>query len=138
VFVADLLPHPLCLLFVRSLQFPEFDTLYCKVGFVYGADWTVLAGIEEGVSQVASRSHDGAGRFVWNFPIELTLRSTNPFAVRERKEKKIKKNEGKKERRNKNERKKKERKNKAKKRARERRKCLSFHSPSTPQGPRLW
>jgi hypothetical protein len=74
-------------LFVCSLQFPEFDTLYCKVGFVYGADWTVLAGIEEGVSQVASRSHDGAGRFVWNFPIELTLRSTNPFGCTGKKRK---------------------------------------------------
>ncbi len=30
------------------------------------------------MSQIARRSTDGRGRFVWNFPLDLTLRSTNP------------------------------------------------------------
>jgi B9 domain-containing protein 1 len=39
----------------------------------------VTAGQEEGISQVTKRSLDGLGRLVWNFPIDITFRSTSPF-----------------------------------------------------------
>ncbi|XP_036924713.1 B9 domain-containing protein 1 isoform X2 [Sturnira hondurensis] len=43
---------------VESAQFPEHDDLYCKYCFVYGHDWAPTAGLEEGISQITSKSHD--------------------------------------------------------------------------------
>ncbi|XP_070379235.1 B9 domain-containing protein 1-like isoform X3 [Dermacentor albipictus] len=34
-------------------------------------------GVEEGISQVARKSRDARRHFVWNFPIEITYRSSN-------------------------------------------------------------
>lgn len=60
-------------------QFPELEDLYCKFSFVHGQDWIVTSGLEEGISQVAKKSLDERQVFVWNFPIEITYKSTNPF-----------------------------------------------------------
>lgn len=35
-------------------------------------------GLEEGISQITSRSDVAPTTFVWNFPIEITFKSTNP------------------------------------------------------------
>ncbi|XP_035888791.1 B9 domain-containing protein 1 isoform X2 [Phyllostomus discolor] len=64
---------------VESAQFPEHDDLYCKYCFVYGHDWAPTAGLEEGISQITSKSHDVRHSLVWNFPIDVTFKSTNPF-----------------------------------------------------------
>ncbi|XP_036152342.1 B9 domain-containing protein 1 isoform X2 [Myotis myotis] len=64
---------------VESAQFPEYDDLYCKYCFVYGQDWAPTAGLEEGISQIASKSPDVRQALVWNFPIDVTFKSTNPF-----------------------------------------------------------
>ncbi|XP_060219565.1 B9 domain-containing protein 1 isoform X2 [Meriones unguiculatus] len=64
---------------VESAQFPEFDDLYCKYCFVYGQDWAPTAGLEEGISQIASKSQDVRQALVWNFPIDVTFKSTNPY-----------------------------------------------------------
>uniref|UniRef100_A0A8C8ZPW6 B9 domain-containing protein 1 n=1 Tax=Prolemur simus TaxID=1328070 RepID=A0A8C8ZPW6_PROSS len=64
---------------VESAQFPEFDNLYCKYCFVYGQDWAPTAGLEEGISQITSKSRDACQALVWNFPIDITFKSTNPF-----------------------------------------------------------
>ncbi|XP_024420567.1 B9 domain-containing protein 1 isoform X1 [Desmodus rotundus] len=64
---------------VESAQFPEHDDLYCKYCFVYGHDWAPTAGLEEGISQITSKSHDVRHALVWNFPIDVTFKSTNPF-----------------------------------------------------------
>ncbi|XP_037019146.1 B9 domain-containing protein 1 isoform X1 [Artibeus jamaicensis] len=64
---------------VESAQFPEHDDLYCKYCFVYGHDWAPTAGLEEGISQITSKSHDVRHTLVWNFPIDVTFKSTNPF-----------------------------------------------------------
>ncbi|KAH0632049.1 hypothetical protein JD844_020079 [Phrynosoma platyrhinos] len=64
---------------IESAQFPEFDDLYCKYCFVYGYDWAPTSGLEEGISQITSKNRDGHQDLVWNFPIEITFKSTNPF-----------------------------------------------------------
>uniref|UniRef100_A0A803JD83 B9 domain-containing protein 1 n=1 Tax=Xenopus tropicalis TaxID=8364 RepID=A0A803JD83_XENTR len=64
---------------IESAEFPEFDDLYCKYSFVYGHDWAPTSGVEEGISQITSKSQGGKQALVWNFPIEITFKSTNPF-----------------------------------------------------------
>uniref|UniRef100_A0A8C0F008 B9 domain-containing protein 1 n=1 Tax=Bubo bubo TaxID=30461 RepID=A0A8C0F008_BUBBB len=59
-------------------QFPGFDDLYCKFCFVYGQDWVPTAGLEEGISQITSKSEVAPTTLVWNFPIDITFKSTNP------------------------------------------------------------
>ncbi|KAF5911938.1 hypothetical protein HPG69_015916, partial [Diceros bicornis minor] len=64
---------------VLVFQFPEYDDLYCKYCFVYGQDWAPTAGLEEGISQITSKSQDVRQALVWNFPIDVTFKSTNPY-----------------------------------------------------------
>eukprot|EP00051_Salpingoeca_urceolata_P015581 m.202721 g.202721 ORF g.202721 m.202721 type:complete len:122 (+) comp18441_c0_seq15:165-530(+) len=63
---------------IESAKFPEFDSLYCKYSFVHGQDWSVILGLEEGVSQLCRKSDDERQQFVWNFPLDTTFKSTNP------------------------------------------------------------
>eukprot|EP01147_Barroeca_monosierra_P001702 gene1702-4826_t len=63
---------------VEAASFPTYDNLYCKYTIVCGENWTITAGVEEGVSQIASRSSSHPGQFVWNFPIDITLKSQLP------------------------------------------------------------
>ena len=51
---------------VEEGEFPDHDHLYCRLFWVYGQDWVVTAGQEEGLSQVwacmhADCSHSCAG-----------------------------------------------------------------------------
>ncbi|XP_063171027.1 B9 domain-containing protein 1 [Candoia aspera] len=64
---------------IESAQFPEFDDLYCKYCFVYGSDWAPTSGLEEGISQITSKNRNAQQDLVWNFPINITFKSTNPF-----------------------------------------------------------
>ncbi|KAJ7305999.1 hypothetical protein JRQ81_010365 [Phrynocephalus forsythii] len=64
---------------IESAQFPEFNDLYCKYCFVYGYDWAPTSGLEEGISQITSKNRDSQQELVWNFPIDITFKSTNPF-----------------------------------------------------------
>uniref|UniRef100_A0A8C5TV37 B9 domain-containing protein 1 n=1 Tax=Malurus cyaneus samueli TaxID=2593467 RepID=A0A8C5TV37_9PASS len=64
---------------IESGEFPGFDDLYCKFSFVYGQDWVPTAGLEEGISQITSKSSASPTTLVWNFPIDITFKSTNPF-----------------------------------------------------------
>ncbi|KAM4676530.1 B9 domain-containing protein 1 [Discoglossus pictus] len=64
---------------IESAEFPEYDELYCKYCFVYGHDWAPTAGLEEGMSQITSKSRSSGHSLVWNFPIEITFKSTNPY-----------------------------------------------------------
>ncbi|XP_023702106.1 B9 domain-containing protein 1 isoform X3 [Cryptotermes secundus] len=63
---------------IESAEFHEFDDIYCKYCFVYGPDWVVTSGLEEGISQIVKRSRDERQLFVWNFPLDVTFKSTNP------------------------------------------------------------
>lgn len=68
---------------IQSADFFEFDSLYCKYSFNHGQDWTLLAGLSEGITQIGSKgrpqSHLSNPLVIWNFPLELTYSSTTPF-----------------------------------------------------------
>nr|XP_040578454.1 LOW QUALITY PROTEIN: B9 domain-containing protein 1-like [Lepeophtheirus salmonis] len=64
---------------IQGADFPGMDDLYCRYSFVSGPDWAITAGQEEGISQVAKKSLDGYQRTIWNFPLDITYRSTCPF-----------------------------------------------------------
>ena len=55
-------------------SFPSHDDLYVKHSFVVGPDWSVTAGQEEGISQIARKSLDHRQRTAWNFPLDITFR----------------------------------------------------------------
>ena len=63
---------------ITSAQFGPNDGLYCRYVFSYGPDWTVMSGIDSGLSQTGRLNplhvDDGV---VWNFPIDITFKSTN-------------------------------------------------------------
>ncbi|KAJ3408252.1 B9 domain-containing protein 1 [Chytridiales sp. JEL 0842] len=76
---------------IESALFPEFDNLYCKFSFEHGPDWVVVDGLEDGLTQLAkaptsstfSESMYSSGTFnrtcVWNFPLDIAFKSTNPY-----------------------------------------------------------
>ncbi|XP_029838840.2 B9 domain-containing protein 1 [Ixodes scapularis] len=64
---------------IESAKFTGIDDIYCKYSFVHGTDWTVAGGIEEGISQMCKKSKDPRGIFVWNFPLDITFKSSNPY-----------------------------------------------------------
>ncbi|EEC06461.1 eppb9, putative, partial [Ixodes scapularis] len=39
-------------------------------------------GIEEGISQMCKKSKDPRGIFVWNFPLDITFKSCNPYGCK--------------------------------------------------------
>lgn len=45
----------------------------------YGADWNVVDGVENGVSQIARKMAGPDRRVVWNFPLDVSFKSTNAF-----------------------------------------------------------
>jgi B9 domain-containing protein 1 len=54
------------------------DYLYCRYYFTCGDDWEIIGGLDNGLSQVACQNNmviDGS--VVWNFPIDLSFKSTN-------------------------------------------------------------
>lgn len=53
--------------------------MYCKYSFVYGQDWVVTSGWEEGISQTTKKSLDRRQVFVFNFPLDITFKSTSPY-----------------------------------------------------------
>lgn len=63
---------------IETAEFPEFDDLYCKYAFTYGQDWLVTSGLEASITQITQKSQDERQQFVWNFPIDVTFKSTNP------------------------------------------------------------
>jgi len=63
---------------IESGEFP-YDDLYVRYGFAFGPDWTVVDGIETGLSQVARRVPGPDRSVVWNFPVDVSFKSTNAF-----------------------------------------------------------
>ncbi|KOX71538.1 B9 domain-containing protein 1 [Melipona quadrifasciata] len=59
-------------------DFYDVNNAYCKYGFHFGPEWSVIAGIEEGLTQMCKCSNDPRNLAVWNFPLEVTFKSTNP------------------------------------------------------------
>eukprot|EP00161_Ancyromonas_sigmoides_P020814 TRINITY_DN608_c1_g3_i1.p2 TRINITY_DN608_c1_g3~~TRINITY_DN608_c1_g3_i1.p2 ORF type:complete len:198 (-),score=82.96 TRINITY_DN608_c1_g3_i1:131-724(-) len=62
---------------VESCDFPGIDNLFCKFAFAAGPDWTMVEGAEEGISQISEKQGGAAREFVWNFPLNVTYKSTN-------------------------------------------------------------
>jgi B9 domain-containing protein 1 len=61
-------------------QIPGCDNAYCKYAIVHGDDWTHLDGPEDGISQITRKNSGGPDQpLVWNFPVEVTYKSTNAF-----------------------------------------------------------
>ena len=59
---------------------PGCDNAYVKYAIVHGDDWTHLDGPEDGISQITRKnSGDPEQKLVWNFPVEVTYKSTNAF-----------------------------------------------------------
>jgi B9 domain-containing protein 1 len=51
--------------------------LWCNYNFVYGDDWHILQGVNNGSSQTSIKSGGEDALAVWNFPLECTFKSTN-------------------------------------------------------------
>eukprot|EP00602_Paraphysomonas_sp_CaronLab_P010490 CAMPEP_0185026190 /NCGR_PEP_ID=MMETSP1103-20130426/10144_1 /TAXON_ID=36769 /ORGANISM="Paraphysomonas bandaiensis, Strain Caron Lab Isolate" /LENGTH=193 /DNA_ID=CAMNT_0027559685 /DNA_START=78 /DNA_END=659 /DNA_ORIENTATION=+ len=65
---------------IEKAELGDLDDLYCRYAFHFGPDWTIVAGIDTGVSQIAKNSGCGYdSSVVWNFPIDAKFKSTNPF-----------------------------------------------------------
>ena len=64
-----------CLLLV---QFQGVDNLYCRYCFNFGPDWSAMSGVDVGLSQIAQKANGHDSRIVWNFPIDIVFKSTNP------------------------------------------------------------
>ena len=61
-------------------QIPRCDNAYCKYAIVHGDDWTHLDGPQDGISQITRKTSGGPDqKLVWNFPVEVTYKSTNAF-----------------------------------------------------------
>ena len=50
-----------------------------KSSFCFGPDWSVVQGIDLGITQIAHKSDEGETVVVWNFPLDITFRSFTAF-----------------------------------------------------------
>lgn len=78
-------PSSLSSLFLLSIQgqlesciFYEFEHVYCKFSLVMGSDWSLVSGLDEGITQIAKAAPPNQ-HIVWNFPLEMALRSSNVY-----------------------------------------------------------
>jgi B9 domain-containing protein 1 len=71
--------HVYCTGQIESGQFCGIDNLYCRSTFNFGPDWQIVHGVDTGLTQIAQKANGGDTRIVWNFPIDLTFKSTNAF-----------------------------------------------------------
>mmetsp|Transcript_26150 Transcript_26150/g.32074 ORF Transcript_26150/g.32074 Transcript_26150/m.32074 type:complete len:191 (-) Transcript_26150:424-996(-) len=67
--------------FIESARYSSSrDNIYCRYGFSYGLDWSIVHGIDSGISQVSKKQPgDPRQEIVWNFPVDVTYKSTNAF-----------------------------------------------------------
>lgn len=54
---------------------------HCKYEFHAGPDWTIIGGLETGLSQIANVVNNN-DKVVFNFPVDLQFKSTNPFGCK--------------------------------------------------------
>eukprot|EP01112_Ceratiomyxa_fruticulosa_P009044 TRINITY_DN2354_c0_g1_i1.p1 TRINITY_DN2354_c0_g1~~TRINITY_DN2354_c0_g1_i1.p1 ORF type:complete len:211 (+),score=52.66 TRINITY_DN2354_c0_g1_i1:77-709(+) len=64
---------------IESCEIRGCDGLHCKYEFVHGTDWSVIEGADQGLSQVGFLNDGDPSCVVWNFPLEIAFKSTNPF-----------------------------------------------------------
>ena len=65
---------------IKSAHFPSsnINNLYCRYSFTQGFDWTIIHGVVEGYTQLATTSLNN-NEIVWNFPIDIAYKSTNAY-----------------------------------------------------------
>ncbi|KAJ6638000.1 B9 domain-containing protein 1, partial [Pseudolycoriella hygida] len=66
---------------IKSCCFPsgfDGDKLFCRYDIVAGADWDLVSGITSGVTQL-SKAGPRIEEIVFNMPLEVMYKSTNPF-----------------------------------------------------------
>eukprot|EP01041_Mallomonas_annulata_P002148 gene2148-4179_t len=65
---------------IEKADFGSLEDIYCRYSYFFGPDWMIKTGIQTGISQTSRKStsniEDG---IVWNFPIDVTFKSTNVF-----------------------------------------------------------
>jgi B9 domain-containing protein 1 len=70
---------------IEYAEYPGANNLSCQYKFIYGTDWEVVrvtgegASLESGITQSAERAPGDRAIYTWNFPIEITFKSTNPY-----------------------------------------------------------
>lgn len=64
---------------VESADIPNCSNAYLKYQLVAGEDWQLLDGLEEGITQAARVAEGRDGVLVWNFPLDVTYKTTNAF-----------------------------------------------------------
>ncbi|XP_043207708.1 B9 domain-containing protein 1-like isoform X2 [Amphibalanus amphitrite] len=64
---------------VESARLAGADQLYCRYQLHGGPDWDIVTGLEEGISQVSRPSQDARQLLVWNLPVEVSYKATNPY-----------------------------------------------------------
>ncbi|KAJ8614435.1 hypothetical protein CTAYLR_000780 [Chrysophaeum taylorii] len=63
---------------VESGEF-AVDDLYVRYCFSFGSDWSVVDGVETGLTQVARKAPGPDKSVVWNYPIDISFKSINAF-----------------------------------------------------------
>lgn len=63
-------------------KIPEYDQIFIKYFFVHGLDWDKIAGLEEGSTQIGHKSIDDRQTISFNFPLDITFKSTCPFGCK--------------------------------------------------------
>ncbi|CAF0728564.1 unnamed protein product [Brachionus calyciflorus] len=64
---------------IESAELPEYNEIFIKYFFVHGQDWDKIAGLEEGSTQIGHKSIDQRQTIAFNFPLDITFKSTCPF-----------------------------------------------------------
>ncbi|KAI3380691.1 hypothetical protein SNEBB_004462 [Seison nebaliae] len=60
-------------------ELTEFDDIFIKFVYVNGPDWLKITGIDSGATQISHKSQDERGQSSFNFPLEITYKSTCPY-----------------------------------------------------------
>lgn len=67
------------MLFAEANNIQKFVLLICIICSNYSS---LLQGIEEGLTQMCKCSNDPRNLAVWNFPLNITFKSTNPHGCK--------------------------------------------------------
>jgi B9 domain-containing protein 1 len=62
---------------ILSCSADNATDLFCKFVFHTGADWTIISGCEDGISQTARVDIDHI--CIWNYPVDVVFKSPRPF-----------------------------------------------------------
>ncbi|XP_015590856.1 B9 domain-containing protein 1 isoform X2 [Cephus cinctus] len=63
---------------IEYAEFYDIDNVYCKHGYHFGPEWSLVTGIEEGLTQMCKKGGVTRERAVWNFPLSVTFKSSSP------------------------------------------------------------